>query len=132
MLVAAGEGVALVPASATALRVDGVVYKPLTNVGGGHPDSDPARPVELHAIWPRGNLAPMLRKVLHLIRRSAERLDDLIFVRRTRPLPGGRPSGARRQQPRNNFTAVTTEFGLPSTLGQRTRGHGPLSIIHTL
>jgi DNA-binding transcriptional LysR family regulator len=78
LLVAAGEGVALVPASATALRVDGVVYKPLTDVGGGHPDSDPARPVELHAIWPRGNLTPMLRKVLHLVQRSAEHLDDLI------------------------------------------------------
>jgi len=78
LLVAAGEGVALVPASATALRVDGVVYKPLTDIAGGHPDSDPARPVELHAIWPRGNLTPMLRKVLHLVQRSAEHLDDLI------------------------------------------------------
>ena len=78
LLVAAGEGVALVPASATALRVDGVVYKSLTDIAGGHPDSDPARPVELHAIWPRGNLTPMLRKVLHLVQRSAEHLDDLI------------------------------------------------------
>jgi DNA-binding transcriptional LysR family regulator len=78
LLVAAGEGVALVPASATALRVDGVVYKPLTDVGGGHPDSDPSRPVELHAIWPRQGLTPMLSEVLQLIHRSAEHLDDLI------------------------------------------------------
>jgi DNA-binding transcriptional LysR family regulator len=79
LLVAAGEGVALVPASATALRVDGVVYKPLTDLGGGHADSDPARPVELHAIWARGGLTPMLRQVLKLVQRSAEHLDDLIL-----------------------------------------------------
>ena len=79
LLVAAGEGVALVPASATALRVDGVVYKPLTDVGGGHPDSDPARPVELHAIWARGRgLSPMLKQVLQLVGQSAEHLGDLI------------------------------------------------------
>ncbi|TFV57624.1 LysR family transcriptional regulator [Mycobacterium sp. PS03-16] len=72
LLVAAGEGVALVPASATALRVDGVVYKSLTDVGGGHPDMDPARPVELHAIWARGGLTPMLQRVLQLVQQSAE------------------------------------------------------------
>lgn len=78
LLVAAGQGVALVPASATALRVDGVVYKPLADLGGGHADSDPARPVELHAIWARGGLTPMLRQVLKLVQLSAEHLDDLI------------------------------------------------------
>lgn len=78
LLVAAGQGVALVPASATALRVDGVIYKRLTDVGGGHPDSDPARPVELHAIWRRGELSPMLEQVLPLIERSALHLDEIV------------------------------------------------------
>ena len=78
LLVAAGQGVALVPASATALRVDGVVYKPLADLGGGHADSDPSRPVELHAIWARGGLTPMLRQVLKLVQLSAEHLDALI------------------------------------------------------
>jgi DNA-binding transcriptional LysR family regulator len=76
LLVAAGEGVALVPASAGALGVDGVVYKRLCNHGGGHPDSDPARPVELHAIWERGRMSPLLRQVLHLVQRAADHFDD--------------------------------------------------------
>ncbi|WP_268793720.1 LysR substrate-binding domain-containing protein [Mycolicibacterium wolinskyi] len=80
LLVAAGEGVALVPASATALHVDGVVYKPLVDVGGGHPESDPSRPVELHAIWARRGLTPLLQQVLQLVQRSAEHLDDLIAL----------------------------------------------------
>ncbi|MGW0161191.1 LysR family transcriptional regulator [Mycobacterium sp. NPDC003323] len=74
LLVAAGQGVALVPASATALHVDGVVYKPLTDVGGGHPESDPARPVELHAIWARDGQNPLLDEVLPLIRRAGRHL----------------------------------------------------------
>jgi len=78
LLVAAGQGVALVPASATALRVDGVVYKALTDVGGGHPDMDPSRPVELYAIWARDGLTPMLRRVLQLVGQSAEHLDEII------------------------------------------------------
>ncbi len=78
LLVAAEEGVALVPASATALRVDGVVYKPLAVVGTGHSDGDPARPVELHAIWAVGGLTPLQRRVLDLIQRSAEHLEHLI------------------------------------------------------
>jgi DNA-binding transcriptional LysR family regulator len=76
LLVAAGEGVALVPASASALGVKGVVHKRLTALGGGHPDSDPARPVELHAIWARGGLTPLLRRVLHLVQRAAHEMDD--------------------------------------------------------
>lgn len=78
LLVAAGEGVAFVPASAAALHMDGVVFKSLADLGGGHPDSDPARPVELHAIWTRGGLTPMLRQVLHLVRRSADQVDDAL------------------------------------------------------
>jgi DNA-binding transcriptional LysR family regulator len=76
LLVAAGEGVALVPASASALGVAGVVYKPLADLAGGHPDSDPARPVELHAMWARGGLTTLLRQVLCLVQRSAQHLDD--------------------------------------------------------
>jgi DNA-binding transcriptional LysR family regulator len=78
LLVAAGEGVAFVPASAAALGVKGVVLKPLADLEGGHPDSDPARPVELHAIWARGGLSPTLRRVLHLVQRSAHDVDDAL------------------------------------------------------
>ena len=78
ILVAAGQGVAFVPATATLLGVEGVVFKPLTDLGGGHPDSDPARPVELHAIWGRGSMTPMLRQVLHLVQRSAHTLEDAL------------------------------------------------------
>ncbi|UYM03413.1 LysR family transcriptional regulator [Solicola gregarius] len=78
LLVAAGEGVAFVPASTAALGVPGVVYKTLMDFGGGHPDSDPARPVELHAIWARGGLTPMVRLVLHLVQRAANVMDDAL------------------------------------------------------
>ena len=78
LLVAAGKGVAFVPASAALLGVPGVVFKPLVDFGGGHPDSDPARPVELHAIWARGGLSPMLRQVLHLVQRSAQDFEDAL------------------------------------------------------
>ena len=78
LLVSAGEGVALVPASAAALGVAGVRYKALTDLGGGHPESDPSRPVELHAIWVRGGMTPMLRQVLRLVRRSAEHVDEIV------------------------------------------------------
>jgi DNA-binding transcriptional LysR family regulator len=78
LLVAAGEGVAFVPASAALLGVQGVVLKPLVGLEGGHPDSDSTRPVELHAIWGRGTLTPMLRRVLHLVQRSADQIDDAL------------------------------------------------------
>ena len=78
LLVAAGEGVAFVPASMTALEVEGVAYKPLVDFEGGHPDSDPARPVELHAIWARGALTPLVRQVLHLVQQSAHIVDDAL------------------------------------------------------
>jgi DNA-binding transcriptional LysR family regulator len=78
LLVAAGEGVAFVPASAALLGVHGVAFKPLVALEGGHPDSDPTRPVELHAIWSRGLLTPMLRQALHLVQRSADQVDDAV------------------------------------------------------
>lgn len=76
LLVAAGEGVALVPASTAALGVPGVTYKRLDDLEGGHPDSDPLRPVELHAIWARGGLTPLLRQVLHHVQEIAHDVDD--------------------------------------------------------
>lgn len=76
LLVAAGEGVALVPGSAAALGVSGVVYRPLHSLEGGHPDSDPDRPVELHAIWPRGAMTPLLRQVMRLIEEVDRDLGD--------------------------------------------------------
>ena len=78
MLVAAGEGVAFVPATAEALGIDGVVYKPIVELAGAHPDSDPARPVELHAIWSRGSLSPLLRRVLHIVQQSAQEFSDAL------------------------------------------------------
>jgi DNA-binding transcriptional LysR family regulator len=76
LLVAAGEGVALVPASAAALGVPGITYKRLNDLEGGHADSDPSRPVELHAIWARGGMTPVLRRVLHHVQETARALDD--------------------------------------------------------
>jgi DNA-binding transcriptional LysR family regulator len=78
LLVAAGEGVAFVPATAGMLGVAGVVYKPIVDLAGAHPDSDPARPVELHAIWARGALSPLLRRVLHIVQESAQELSDAL------------------------------------------------------
>lgn len=68
LLVAAGEGVAFVPGSSALLGVPGVAWKSLNDFGGG----DPSRPVELHVIWARGTLTPMLRRVLNLVQRCAD------------------------------------------------------------
>jgi DNA-binding transcriptional LysR family regulator len=77
LLVAAGEGLAFVPATATALGVEGVVFKELVRHGGHeHVDTDPARPVELHAIWPRGGLTPLLRQVLLQLTTTADTISD--------------------------------------------------------
>ncbi len=68
LLVAAGRGLALAPASASSLAVTGVVFQPLVH-GGGDPqlDADPERPVELHAIWSRDAVSPVVRRVLGVI-----------------------------------------------------------------
>ncbi|TDD30621.1 LysR family transcriptional regulator [Kribbella turkmenica] len=58
LLVAAGRGVALVPASARSLGVDGVTY---CEVGV------PGEPVELHAIWHRESTNPVLHRVLTML-----------------------------------------------------------------
>ncbi|MEU0489172.1 LysR family transcriptional regulator [Nocardiopsis sp. NPDC006139] len=57
-LVAAGRGIAFVPASATGLGVEGVVYQALEGL--------PEDPVELHLIWPRATRNPVVRRVLEI------------------------------------------------------------------
>ncbi|MGW2148611.1 LysR substrate-binding domain-containing protein [Nonomuraea bangladeshensis] len=87
LLVAAGRGVALVPASARSLGIEGVVFRDLVH-GGGSPTSasrsgnpmtgdegdeltvennSGGHPVELHAIWNRGSANPALWRVLELL-----------------------------------------------------------------
>ncbi|WP_049561470.1 LysR family transcriptional regulator [Nonomuraea sp. SBT364] len=69
LLVAAGRGVALAPASVRSLGVEGVVVRDLA-FGGSHPLDDGAgtgRPVELHVIWDRGSTNPALSRVLDLL-----------------------------------------------------------------
>ncbi|MFD6095681.1 LysR family transcriptional regulator [Nocardiopsis flavescens] len=57
-LVAAGRGIAFVPASATGLGVEGVVYQALEGL--------PENPVELHLLWPRASRNPVVRRVLEI------------------------------------------------------------------
>jgi DNA-binding transcriptional LysR family regulator len=68
LLVAAGRGLSLVPASAASLHVKGVAFMDLVQ-GGGDPqlDVDPERPVELYAIWSRESVTPLVRRVLGVI-----------------------------------------------------------------
>ena len=68
LLVAAGRGLALVPASAASLHVEGIALKDLVHGGGDtHLDADPERPAELHAIWPRATVTPVVRRVLGVV-----------------------------------------------------------------
>jgi DNA-binding transcriptional LysR family regulator len=68
LLVAAGRGLALAPTSAASLHVEGVVLKDLVHGGGDTQlDADPERPVELHAIWSRESVTPVVRRVLDVI-----------------------------------------------------------------
>jgi DNA-binding transcriptional LysR family regulator len=68
VLVAADRGLALAPASATSLAVPGVVFQPLVHGGGDTAlDADPERPVELYAVWPRGPVSPVVRRVLDIL-----------------------------------------------------------------
>ncbi|MFG1922572.1 LysR substrate-binding domain-containing protein [Cryptosporangium sp. NPDC048952] len=59
-LVAAGRGIAFVPASAMLLGVPGVEFVPLT--------TPVAEPVELHLLWPRESRNPALRRALAVLR----------------------------------------------------------------
>ena len=49
--------------------VSGVVFAELAH-GGGRTglDADPERPVELHAIWDRSSVSPVVRRVLDVVR----------------------------------------------------------------
>ncbi|MEV5555392.1 LysR substrate-binding domain-containing protein [Nonomuraea wenchangensis] len=87
LLVAAGRGVALVPASARSLGIEGVVFRDLVHGGGSPPSGsrsgnlitgnegdEPAtendgglHPVELHAVWNPGSVNPALWRVLDLL-----------------------------------------------------------------
>lgn len=69
LLVAAGRGVALVPASARSLNIDGVAYCALAEGGSQSAAGDeaPGLPVELHAIWKRDSANPILGRVLGLL-----------------------------------------------------------------
>lgn len=58
-LVAAGRGIALVPASATHLRLDGVRFRPL--------DTRAEDRVELHAVWRRTAASPALLRIIALL-----------------------------------------------------------------
>jgi DNA-binding transcriptional LysR family regulator len=61
-LVAAGRGVAFVPASAARLPIEGVGFVRLT--------TSVAEPVELHLLWARESRNPALRRVLELLQRT--------------------------------------------------------------
>jgi len=77
LLVAAGKGVAFVPATARLLGVSGVTYKQLVQMGDHeHASTDPTRPVELHAIWQRGVMTPLLRNVLRQLDAAGSSLGD--------------------------------------------------------
>jgi DNA-binding transcriptional LysR family regulator len=72
LLVAAGRGLALAPASATSLGIEGVVFKDLARGGGdAELDADPERPVELYAVWSREALSPVVRRVLDVVTQVA-------------------------------------------------------------
>ena len=61
-LVAAGRGVAIVPASAARLGISGVEFAPLhTSVRD---------PVELHALWLRESRNPALRQALQVLEQA--------------------------------------------------------------
>jgi DNA-binding transcriptional LysR family regulator len=73
LLVAADRGLALAPASATSLQVEGVVLRELAHGGGDtRLDADPERPVELYAVWSRESVSPVVRRVLDVLTRVAE------------------------------------------------------------
>ncbi|GAA3148469.1 hypothetical protein [Nonomuraea salmonea] len=69
LLVAAGRGVALAPASARSLGVDGIAFCDLVRGGGDPLDAGTAigEPVELHVIWDRDSTNPALGRVLDLL-----------------------------------------------------------------
>ncbi|CAA9373390.1 MAG: Transcriptional regulator, LysR family [uncultured Nocardioides sp.] len=74
LLVGADRGLALAPASAASLGVPGVEFLPLDHGGGdSRVDADPERPVELHAIWSRQSVSPVVRRALEVVTAVVER-----------------------------------------------------------
>ncbi|MEV0196999.1 LysR family transcriptional regulator [Nonomuraea sp. NPDC050691] len=67
-MVKAGLGLALVPAAAAALRMDGVVLRPVTGLPEGGPGPGTVR---LDLAWRAGNDNPALPRLLRVIRRLA-------------------------------------------------------------
>jgi DNA-binding transcriptional LysR family regulator len=68
VLVAAGRGLALAPSSAASLTVPGVVFQQLVHGGGDTAlDADPGHPVEVYAVWSRGPVPPVVRRVLDIL-----------------------------------------------------------------
>ncbi|WP_082529432.1 LysR family transcriptional regulator [Aurantimonas sp. Leaf443] len=63
-LVAAGFGAALVPESATCLRMEAIAFRPLA--------TEPAKPVELMMVWRPGNENPALAAFIDTYRAEAE------------------------------------------------------------
>ncbi|MEQ4718602.1 LysR family transcriptional regulator [Nonomuraea sp. B19D2] len=86
LLVAAGRGVALVPASAQSLGIEGIAFCDLIRGGGDPLDGGPGRnvpgrsgePVELHVIWNHASTNPAMWRVLELLRSSGH--DDALPV----------------------------------------------------
>lgn len=73
LLVAADRGLALAPASARSLGVEGVVFKELAHGGGDTTlDADPERPVELYAVWSRESVSPLVRRMLDVMLSPAD------------------------------------------------------------
>lgn len=67
LLVSAGRGCTLVPASARSLGIADVAFAPLVDAGGdSRLDDDPEHPVELHAIWLRTSTSPLVRRVVDI------------------------------------------------------------------
>ena len=68
LLVAAGRGPRPGPRLGHVAAVEGVVFKTLVHGGGDTQlDADPERPVELHAIWSREAVSPVVRRVLDVM-----------------------------------------------------------------
>jgi hypothetical protein len=72
VLVAAGRGLAFVPASATLLGIPDVAYVPLA--------TPVEQPVELHLLWPRHSRNPALGRVLVALQHLAP--DNALAVSR--------------------------------------------------
>ena len=83
-LVAAGRGIAVVPASAAALGIDGIALLPLAELA--------PEPVELHAMWSRDSRDPALLRVLELLEsfEAFETLTALEAVEALEPLDSER------------------------------------------